>query len=312
MVDLKLEFGIRRRHRPHQCHHLHRPHDRGGARRQPAHRQRHEVADRPVRRRRASRLAAVRQHRPAGRSARSCGSARRARAPSSGWWACSTSSRIASTGRRCPRRVTTISSARRATLTSTRRPTRRSIRACRTTSASSRCSARRPTASIRSGQLTAGLRYYDFDEDRLLTFAGVFADPAIYTDLPGSTSSDGFSPRVILSFNPSADVQFTAQVSRGFRLGGINDPLNEGLCQPEDLATFSGFPTWDDEEVTQLRARCEDATGRRARHLQRCGVHDQDRGPAGRGRRGLMLIARRPQRRCRIDRRGDGAVRAAE
>jgi iron complex outermembrane recepter protein len=98
--------------------------------------------------------------------------------------------------------------------------------------------------------LTGGLRYYDFDEDRLLTFAGAFADPAIYADVPGSTSSDGVSPRVIVAFSPSKEVQFTAQVARGFRLGGINDPLNEGLCEPDDLETYGGNPTWDDEKVT--------------------------------------------------------------
>jgi iron complex outermembrane receptor protein len=46
--------------------------------------------------------------------------------------------------------------------------------------------------------LTAGLRWYDFSEDRLLTFAGIFADQG-YTDEPGKTDSDGISPRAILS-----------------------------------------------------------------------------------------------------------------
>jgi len=96
--------------------------------------------------------------------------------------------------------------------------------------------------------LTAGLRYYDFSEDRLLTFAGFFADQG-YTDQPGSTESNGFSPRVILAYNVNKNVQFTAQYSRGFRLGGINDPLNVGLCSPADLVTFSGHPDWDDEFV---------------------------------------------------------------
>jgi iron complex outermembrane receptor protein len=96
--------------------------------------------------------------------------------------------------------------------------------------------------------LTAGLRYYDFKEDRLLTFAGVFADFG-YLDQPGSTSSDGFSPRVILSFEPDEDVLLTAQVARGFRLGGINDPLNVSLCTAQDLVTYSGQPTFDDEKV---------------------------------------------------------------
>lgn len=96
--------------------------------------------------------------------------------------------------------------------------------------------------------LTGGLRYYDFDEDRLLTFAGVFADFG-YTDQPGSTSSDGFSPRVILAFEPNEDVLLSAQVARGFRLGGINDPLNVALCNAEDRATYGGQPTFDDEKV---------------------------------------------------------------
>ncbi|HEU4779026.1 MAG TPA: TonB-dependent receptor [Steroidobacteraceae bacterium] len=97
--------------------------------------------------------------------------------------------------------------------------------------------------------LTGGLRYYDFEEDRLLTFAGLFADQG-YTDEPGSVSSDGVSPRVILAFSPSKDVQFTAQVAKGFRLGGINDPLNVGLCQGTDLATYSGHPEFNDEKTT--------------------------------------------------------------
>lgn len=97
-------------------------------------------------------------------------------------------------------------------------------------------------------RLTAGLRYYDFEEDRLLTFAGVFADVG-YTEQPGSTSSDGFSPRVILAFEPNEDVLLSAQVARGFRLGGINDPLNVTLCSGADLVTYSGQPTFEDEKV---------------------------------------------------------------
>jgi iron complex outermembrane receptor protein len=101
--------------------------------------------------------------------------------------------------------------------------------------------------------LTGGLRYYDFDEDRLLTFAGFFVGPAFVfnTRTPASTSSDGFSPRVIVAFEPSDRVLLTAQVARGFRLGGINDPVNQSICSPQtrDFETFGGRPTWDDEKV---------------------------------------------------------------
>jgi iron complex outermembrane recepter protein len=112
--------------------------------------------------------------------------------------------------------------------------------------------------------LTGGLRYYDFEESRLLTFAGVFVDPNIFIDEPGSTTSDGISPRVILSFDASDNVQWNAQMSKGFRLGGINDPLNLGLCTPADAALFGGNPGFDDEKTTnyELGAKTRLADGR--------------------------------------------------
>jgi iron complex outermembrane recepter protein len=97
--------------------------------------------------------------------------------------------------------------------------------------------------------MTGGLRYYDYSEDRLLTFAGLFADQG-YTDQPGSVSSDGISPRFIMTYTPDKNTQLSMQISRGFRLGGINDPLNVTLCQGNDLTTYGGRPTWDDEKVT--------------------------------------------------------------
>jgi iron complex outermembrane receptor protein len=111
--------------------------------------------------------------------------------------------------------------------------------------------------------LTAGLRYYDFDEERELTFAGVFADVG-YDRVKGKTSSDGFSPRAILAFEPTEDVLLTAQVARGFRLGSINDPLNVSICTQQDLQTYSGQPTFDDEKVLnyELGAKTRFAEGR--------------------------------------------------
>ena len=99
---------------------------------------------------------------------------------------------------------------------------------------------------------TLGARYYDYDENRVLTFGGLFSaatgDADAVRDAPASVSSDGFSPRFILSYDVTDDVTINAQVARGFRLGGINDPLNEPLCG-DDLALFSSIfsPTWDDE-----------------------------------------------------------------
>ena len=91
--------------------------------------------------------------------------------------------------------------------------------------------------------LTAGLRYYDFSEDREQIFDGIFGNDNNGTSLvskPGSTEANGFAPRFIASYKAGANTRLNAQVSRGFRLGGINDPLNVPLCTPADLAIFSG------------------------------------------------------------------------
>ena len=99
--------------------------------------------------------------------------------------------------------------------------------------------------------LTGGIRFYDFQEDRIQAFDGIFAAPG---RSEGSTTASGAAPRFILSYRLSDRVTFNAQVSKGFRLGGINDPLNVPLCTPEDLATFGGNDTWDDETLLNYEA----------------------------------------------------------
>jgi iron complex outermembrane receptor protein len=94
--------------------------------------------------------------------------------------------------------------------------------------------------------LTGGLRWYDFDEDRTQTFDGLFADPGTTS---GTVTADGVAPRVMASYRVSDATHLNAQVSKGFRLGGINDPLNVPLCTDEDLERFTGFPFWEDEEL---------------------------------------------------------------
>jgi iron complex outermembrane receptor protein len=108
---------------------------------------------------------------------------------------------------------------------------------------------------------TVGGRYYDFKEERNLVFGGLFSDPSIG---PGSAKSDGFLPRVLLSYDVNDNMQVNAQVSRGFRLGGINDPLNLTLCTDEDEETFGGRDSFDDEKLTnyELGAKIGFADGR--------------------------------------------------
>ncbi len=95
--------------------------------------------------------------------------------------------------------------------------------------------------------LTAGGRYYDFEETRDIKTGGLFAAGGpLQTD---ETSSTGFTPRLLMSYDVSDAVTLNAQASQGFRLGGVNDPLNTGLCNAEDLAIFGGFQDYDDETL---------------------------------------------------------------
>ena len=93
---------------------------------------------------------------------------------------------------------------------------------------------------------TAGARYYNFKEDRKFISGGLFSNDDNRAD---RTKSNGVSPRFILSYDVSDDVTVNAQAAKGFRLGGVNDPLNAGLCSAADRALFGGFQNYKDESL---------------------------------------------------------------
>jgi len=99
--------------------------------------------------------------------------------------------------------------------------------------------------------ITGGVRWYDYSESRTQIFDGIFGEddngnPQIQ---PGSASANGIAPRIMASYKLSDATRLHAQISKGFRLGGINDPLNVSLCTPADLVTFGGHDKWDDESL---------------------------------------------------------------
>ena len=93
---------------------------------------------------------------------------------------------------------------------------------------------------------TAGGRYYDYKEKRRFTSGGLFSNG---DDRRDKTKSDGFTPRVLLAFEATPDVTLNVQASKGFRLGGVNDPLNLPLCSPSDAAIFGGYQSYKDETL---------------------------------------------------------------
>jgi iron complex outermembrane receptor protein len=111
-------------------------------------------------------------------------------------------------------------------------------------------------ASYKFGQfkLTGGGRWYDFKETRDFVSGGVFANGD--TMLGDTTKSSGFSPRGIASWEPSRSLSVNVQVAKGFRLGGINDPLNIPLCTLADQAIYGPFAaaTYEDESLWNYEA----------------------------------------------------------
>lgn len=96
--------------------------------------------------------------------------------------------------------------------------------------------------------LTVGGRWYDYSETRDITTGGIFSS-GVQGTVTDKTSADGFTPRILASYEMNDNVTFNAQASQGFRLGGVNDPLNTGLCDPADLVTFGSFQSYEDETL---------------------------------------------------------------
>ncbi|RJF93272.1 TonB-dependent receptor [Sphingomonas cavernae] len=115
-------------------------------------------------------------------------------------------------------------------------------------------------ASYEFGALTAtaGARYYAYNETRRFISGGVFSGGDNRRD---KTSSSGITPRFLLSYEASDDITLNAQVSKGFRLGGVNDPLNVPICTPADLALFGGFQDYNDETLWNYEAGVKAQTG---------------------------------------------------
>ena len=113
-------------------------------------------------------------------------------------------------------------------------------------------------ASYDLGQfkVTGGGRYYRFKEERDFVSGGLFSNGD--TRIADKTKSSGFSPRGILTYEPNRNLSVNLQAAKGFRLGGVNDPLNIPLCSGGatgiDAQTFGNRPRYDDETLWNYEA----------------------------------------------------------
>jgi iron complex outermembrane receptor protein len=89
-------------------------------------------------------------------------------------------------------------------------------------------------------ELTGGLRWFNFDSESTDTFSGFqfggtpASNPAV--ERKGSGSSDGFTPKLVLSYHATADQLFYGLVAKGYRSGGSNIPL-PSLCDGNLIAS---------------------------------------------------------------------------
>ena len=95
--------------------------------------------------------------------------------------------------------------------------------------------------------VTAGLRWYDWEEDKTFKSGGALSNLAAQNQNV-TVSSNGLAPRFMVDYDVTDHVAVNAQASRGFRLGGVNDPLNIPLCG-DDYDTYRGYQRFQDETL---------------------------------------------------------------
>ncbi|MFO1239015.1 MAG: TonB-dependent receptor [Sphingomonadaceae bacterium] len=83
--------------------------------------------------------------------------------------------------------------------------------------------------------VTGGLRYFNWKQDFSLFFGGFFGVDETGTPLTTQDRAreNGVNPRAVVSYKINDNVMLFAEASKGFRYGGVNQPLPLGLCGPE-------------------------------------------------------------------------------
>lgn len=91
-------------------------------------------------------------------------------------------------------------------------------------------------------ELTAGGRYFQYDQDSSIRWQGwvEFSDDR----LDSNTSESGFNPKVELLYHASDETTLYARAAEGFRVGSVQQFINPVFCASElDELGFDGVPT---------------------------------------------------------------------
>lgn len=103
--------------------------------------------------------------------------------------------------------------------------------------------------------ITAGLRYFDWQQDIDFYQSGLF-NGGSNSDVRPQATEDGVNPKLNISYDLNEDWLIYGQAARGFRYGGINGAIPEAVCAAEldevsraggDTRFFESDSTWNYE-----------------------------------------------------------------
>lgn len=109
--------------------------------------------------------------------------------------------------------------------------------------------------NIERWTVTAGLRYFDWEQDIEFYQSGLF-NGGFDTDIRPTGQEDGINPKINVSYDLNDDWLLYGQAARGFRYGGINGAIPEAVCADElegvsreggDTRFFDSDSTWNYE-----------------------------------------------------------------
>lgn len=88
------------------------------------------------------------------------------------------------------------------------------------------------TLSLGKFDFTAGLRHFSFKQNFDLFYSGVAGslDAGVPLTQAGVEKAHGFNPKFNVSFRPQSNIMIYAEAARGFRYGGVNQPVPTSFC----------------------------------------------------------------------------------
>ncbi|HLY59023.1 MAG TPA: TonB-dependent receptor [Stellaceae bacterium] len=92
----------------------------------------------------------------------------------------------------------------------------------------------------------AGARYFDWTQAFSLYYGGIAGAiaPGIYNTEQGAAHETGVNPRFNLSYQLTDDEMVFAEAAKGFRYGGVNQPVPEPFCGTTGPLTFGADKLW--------------------------------------------------------------------